>query len=491
MFSPIPLREYHLSKSRLLSALQCPKRLYLEVHQPELAQVDAALQARFATGHVVGTTARSLFPGGRLIEHDDLAAALRETEAALAGNGDVILFEPAIRHGGIVIRADILIRRDGRLRFLEVKSSARVHDYQFQDAAIQAWALDGAGYPVDRASILHIDSSFVYAGDGDYRNLFAVVDVTKDIEALKPRVPELVLRSQKILAGPVPDIAVGKQCNDPFACPFLAHCERDAREFPLSIFSSQWRFRDLLLAQGYRDVREVPLDLVESDKLQRIWRATTSGQPELDPAAAAVIQALGLPCYYLDFETIQFAVPIWAGTSPYEQLPFQWSCHLQTKDGSLVHREFLDVSGEAPMRAFAESLIAAAGSEGPIIVYSGFEGRILRELSTRYPDLATPLAAINARLFDLLSVTREHYYHPDMKGSWSIKGILPTISPELDYANLGEVSDGGSAQSAYVEVLSPDTPISRRVHLIAALRAYCQRDTLALVHVARFFESGA
>src|SRR5207248_487219 len=165
-----------------------------------------------------------------------------------------------------------------------------------------------------------------------------------------------------------------------------------------------------------REVREVPLDLIESLKLRRLWRSAKSGEHELNPAAGLQIEELGLPRYYLDFETIQFAVPIWAGTSPYEQLPFQWSCHLQTEDGALVHREFLDVSGDAPMRAFAESLIAAAGSDGPIIVYSGFEGRILRELSTRYPDLAAPLIAIHARLFDLLSVTREHYYHPAMKG---------------------------------------------------------------------------
>src|SRR5436190_14700883 len=121
---------YYLSKSKLLSALQCPKRLYLEVHQPELLEVDAALQARFATGHVVGATARSLFPGGRLIEHhDDLGSALAETNAALAGTGDVILFEPAIQHGGILVRADILIRSEKRMRFAEVKSSTRVHDY--------------------------------------------------------------------------------------------------------------------------------------------------------------------------------------------------------------------------------------------------------------------------------------------------------------------------------------------------------------------------
>jgi uncharacterized protein DUF2779 len=482
---------YRLSKSKLLSALQCPKRLYLEIHQPDLAEVDAALQARFDIGHAVGATARSLYPGGRLIEHqDDLATALRETEAALVGSDDVVLFEPALQHGGILIRVDILIRRNGRLRFLEVKSSTQVYDHHLQDAAIQAWVIEGAGYPVDRASILHIDNSFVYGGNGDYRHLFAEIDVTQDIEAFKAQVPELVSRSQTLLAGPLPDIAVGKQCNDPFACQFLAYCDRDAAEFPLSIFSSNWRLRDRLLAQGHRDVRDVSLEQLDSRKLQRIWRSTMSGQPELDPVAAKVIEELGLPRYYLDFETIRFAVPIWAGTSPYQQLPFQWSCHLQTEDAELEHREFLDVSGDAPMRPFAESLIAAMGSEGAILVYSGFEGRILRELGVRYPDLAIPLAAMGARLFDLLSVAREHYYHPAMKGSWSIKSVLPTIAPELDYADLGEVSDGGAAQSAYLELLAPDTALPRRAHLIEALRVYCQRDTMAMVRLAKFFVDG-
>jgi hypothetical protein len=482
---------YRLSKSKLLSALQCPKRLYLEIHQPDLAQVDGSLQARFDAGHAVGETACSLFPGGHLVEYqDDLAVALRETEVVLAGTDDTILFEPAFQHGGILVRVDILIRRNGRLRFLEVKSSTRVHEHQMKDAAIQAWVMDGAGYAVEQASILHIDSGFIYAGNGNYQGLFVEVDVTAAIEAHKSNVPELMLRSQEVLAGPPPEIAVGKQCTDPFVCPFLAYCDRDAPEFPLSIFSSQWRVRDRLLAQGYRDVREVPLEIIESPKLQRIWRSTTSGQPELGPAVAKIIHDLGLPRYYLDFETIQFAVPIWAGTSPYEQLPFQWSCHLQAKDGAITHSEFLDVSGGAPARPFAESLIAAMGTEGAIVVYSGFEGGILRALAARYPDLSAPLASINGRLCDLLSIARQHYYHPAMKGSWSIKSVLPTVAPELDYANLGEVADGGAAQTAYLEILSPQTSMERRADLIEALRVYCQRDTLAMIRLAQFFANG-
>src|SRR6185295_10164756 len=134
MLLPPQSRTYRLSKSKLLSALQCQKRLYLEVYQPDLGRVDSSLQARFDAGHAVGDTSRSLYPGGRLIEHqDDLAVALRETEAALAGVADVILFEPAFQYGGVLVRVDVLIRSNGRLRFLEVKSSTGVRAYQLKD----------------------------------------------------------------------------------------------------------------------------------------------------------------------------------------------------------------------------------------------------------------------------------------------------------------------------------------------------------------------
>lgn len=479
---------YRLSKSKLLSALQCPKRLYLEIHEPDLAELDERVQIRFAMGHQVGEVARSLFAGGVLIEHqDNVESALRETETWLRRDGDLILFEPAVQHDGVLIRADILIRRNGRYRFLEVKSSTQVYDYHLQDAAIQAAVFDGAGYPVDHASILHIDSGFIYAGDGDYRKLFEDVDVTADIAELKDGVPDLVHRTRQMLEGPMPEIGVGSHCNHPFECPFLAYCDRDAPGFPVSILSSHWRLRDRLIAEGFRDIREIPLERIESRRLQRVCRSSASGQAELDPEAADVLRQLGYPRYYLDFETIQFAVPIWAGTSPYEQLPFQWSCHVQGVDGTLAHRGFLDISGQAPMRAFAESLIAALASDGPIIVYSGFEDRILGSLSDRFPDLAAPIEAVRGQLFDLLPMAREYYYHPEMQGSWSLKSVLPTVAVDLDYSNLKEVTDGSSAQAAYLEIIAPDTRGERKAQLAEALRVYCERDTLAMVRVADFF----
>jgi hypothetical protein len=200
-----------LSKTKLIAGLQCPKRLYLSVHQPELAEVDAGLQARFAIGHAVGEVARALYPDGRLIGHpENPGIALRETEAALREDGDLLLFEPAFSHGGVLVRADLLFRRNGRHRVVEVKASTSVHDYQIQDAAIQAWVIDGAGCPVDGAAIAHVDNSFVYSGGGRYDGLLKSVDVTEDTVRLRAEVPQLALQCQQVLHGPLPDVAVGR-----------------------------------------------------------------------------------------------------------------------------------------------------------------------------------------------------------------------------------------------------------------------------------------
>ena len=211
--------------------------------------------------------------------------------------------------------------------------------------------------------------------------------------------------------------------------------------------------------------------------------------PELAPQAGAALNALGYPRYYLDFETICLALPIWKGTRPYEQLPFQWSCHVEVGPDDFRHLEFLDTSGEPTMRAFAESLVAALIEEGPVLVYSGFEDRILREAANRHPDLAEQLNGIRNRLFDLLELARRHYCHPEMRGSWSLKSVLPTVAPELSYDDL-EVQDGMGAQRKFLKLISTDISAEEREVGRKSLLEYCERDTLAMIRLSRFLESG-
>lgn len=130
-----------LSKSRILDGLQCPKRLFLHVHHPEVAEFEPSAAHRFQIGHKVGEAARSLRPEGRLIREDDAAAALRETEREFGAAGDKVLFEGAVAHGGVLIRADILSRRGPEMELREVKSSTGVKDCHYPDVAVQVSAI--------------------------------------------------------------------------------------------------------------------------------------------------------------------------------------------------------------------------------------------------------------------------------------------------------------------------------------------------------------
>ncbi len=479
-----------LSKSKIISGLQCPKRLYLETHHPELAEEDTGTEARFATGHAVGEIARQLRPGGHLVEHiKNLRAALKSTSDLLQSKRSALLYEAAFEHSGVLIRADILRQRAGALHLTEVKSSTTIKDYHLHDAAIQAWVVSGAGHKLGSIKIACIDSDFVYPGNNDYDGLLGYTDVTEEIQPLLKDIPKSVMELRKWLTGKtIPDIDMGAQCNTPFTCPFQSFCGIDLPEYPVTLLPRGGKVVDALLAEGYQDLKKVPKDKLRNETHLRVWRATRKGKPEIKPVPAELIRNKPYPRYYLDFETIQFAVPIWASTRPYEQLPFQWSCHIENKAGDITHREFLDISGDLPVRAFTESLIDAVGTKGPIFVYSAFESRVIRDLANRLPEHAKALMAINGRLVDLLPITREHYYHPEMMGSWSIKSVLPTIAPELDYSSLGEVQDGGMAQMAFLEIIAAVTTNIRKTNLRKALLNYCRQDTQSLLKLAEFLK---
>ena len=478
---------HRLSKSRILAGLQCPKRLYLQVHRPELMVENTEAKRRFAIGHQVGQVARTLFPGGRLIEHDDnLPLALAETQQLMA-EGEPLLFEATFEYAGVLIRADILRNHKEWCEYIEVKSSTSVKDYHLLDCAVQSWVLEGAGYPVFSASVGYINRDFVYAGNGDYQGFLVTEDVTAEANALNADLPRQVLELKKALSGPTPAVTPGDQCHDPFDCPFFEYCAPATTEYPVTLFPRGKKVAQELLEAGIEDVRQIPPGYLDNERFERIRRVTVSGSYELDPELAEILKGMGWPRYFLDFETIAFAVPIWKGTRPYEQLPFQWSCHLEQVSGELEHVEYLDTTGLSPMRAFTQSLIEQLDQTGPIFVYSSFEATRLRELGNRFPDLANALQGVINRLVDLLRLTRDNYYHPAMKGSYSIKAVLPTVAPELEYDQLSDVHDGTEAQIAYLEMVDEATPLKRKDELEKALLEYCKLDTLAMVKLAHFF----
>jgi hypothetical protein len=476
----------YLSKSRILAGWQCHKRLWLEVHAPERAQYSAASQRAFGIGHEVGDLARRLFPGGTLIGHDgELSAALAQTAELVARPGPLTLYEGTFRHEGVLIRADLLVRdAAGHVRLIEVKASTSVKPVHYIDCAVQAWVLAGVGLAPDRLELGHIDNQFVYPGNDEYEGLLAFADLSDQVLPLLDEVPRWLDGYREMLAGEMPEIGVGPQCRNPYECAFLAYCTPPQPDYPVNRLPGGGKAVWQLLEEGIDDIRDVPLGYLSSPTQERVRRVTVAGEAELNPAAGEVLRALPWPRYYFDFETVSFAVPIWAGTRPYQALPFQWSCHVESAPGTIVHGEFLADGTGPPMRRCAESLLEALGDTGSVIVYTSYEAGVLRALAAMYPDLAPPLEAVIDRLFDLHPIVKANYYHPDMLGSWSIKAVLPTIAPELDYGALGEVQDGQAASDAFLEILAPETREERRAELRESLLRYCGLDTLALVRLA-------
>jgi hypothetical protein len=408
---------------------------------------------------------------------------------------DAPIFEASFAAKGGLVLADVMLpegdKRRRSWRMVEVKSATSVKDYHREDAAVQAYVAQAAGVALSAISIAHIDNSWVYQGDGDYRGLLVEEDVSEEAFGQAEEVARWIADGQRVAAlDQEPSIRTGKQCNDPFACGFIGHCE--AQE-PKAEYPVGWLPRlqskavtELIETKAITDLRDVPDELL-NDLQRRVKSQTLAGRPYFDGTAAAQeLSQHRLPGVFLDFETIQFAVPIWKGTRPYQQITFQFSAHTMSADGKIEHAAFLDVSGNDPSQPFAEALVRACGEAGPVFVYNaGFERTRLKELAARLPEMDRPLTAISERIVDLLPITRKHYYHPAQEGSWSIKSVLPAIVPELSYHDLDGVQDGGMAMEAYLEAIQPGTTVARREEIRAQLLEYCKLDTYAMIGIWR------
>jgi hypothetical protein len=472
-----------LSKSKLLSFLQCAKRLHMEVHRPELLEIDAATDRAFRQGHIVGDLAQHIYGEGTLVTlNTGLDGALRETQTLLSRRPRPRIFEATFQQAGVLVRADVLEPGRRGMRLIEIKSSTKYKDPNHKDLATQVWVARQAGVPLQSYRLAHIDTRFVYPGDGQYDGLLKEVDISDDVEPLVERVPAWIAQAQKMLSEPEPEFPMGSHCSTPHACPFQTHCAGPQPKYPLKILPRiSARTLTALQDAGYEDIRDIPAGVLGNPNHIRVWQSSVSGAVHRSSELSAQLKSLAYPRRYIDFETIQFAVPIWAGTRPYEQIPFQWSCHTELRKGEVSHTEFLADGAGSPHRTFAETLLNAVGSDGPVLVYSHFESTVITSLMHRFPDLAQPLGTLRERLVDLLPLVREHYYHPDMMGSWSIKSVLPTIAPELSYDTLDGVHDGGQAQDAFREYIEPATVADRRNELSRQMLDYCARDTEAMV----------
>ncbi len=488
-----------LSKSRVMALRQCPRRLWLEVHHPELRQDSPLAAMVMRNGRRLGRIARLIYAPGVdsvTIDRDHVGGEDAETQTRAALARGVPVFEACLRGARMQVFVDALLPVDSppgqtRWRLVEIKSTTSVRSHFGDDVAIQVHVARAAGIELVSAAVATVDSRWCYPGSGDYKGLLVESDLSPVAFAADEPVGDWIAQASAIADAPDEPIrATGRHCRRPHECGFLAHCrsgEAQAR-FPV-----QWlpqvqtkRLRSHLADPSCRDLRDVPDELLDPLQ-QRVKRHTITGTTYFDAdGARAALEPHPLPAAFLDFESIAPAIPVWAGTRPYQQIPFQFSLHRLGADGSESHEAFLDLSGDDPRPAIAHALVGACADSGPVFVWNrSFESRCLRDLAVAVPALASPLRALDARLVDLLPIVRRHWYAPSQRGSWSIKDVLPSMPGGIDYGTLDGVHSGSEAQEAWLEAVDPATTESRRAAIEASLLDYCRLDTAAMVHVWR------
>jgi len=477
---------HRLSKSRFLAGLQCAKRLYLEIHSPELATPPTPdRRAIMDMGTEVGVVARHYFPEGVLVEetHRQISSAIIRTHELVNDQRVPAIFEGAFMWQGILVRVDILERIDPfRWRLVEVKATSKVKATHLDDLAIQAAVLEGSGIEVTGCFLMHLNTQYSFlGGDLNLDEMFVLENMMEEVKARRPFIQAQLESMWSMLREDTPpSIAPDSHCYQPYECPFWEHCTKEKPRRWVFYLPGSSKLQTLLMTEGIETIDEIP----PSIQLSSIQQRVKDNVEWISPLLRARLQSVKYPVHHLDFETFMPAIPAFAHTRPYRPIPFQWSNHIEYPDGTIVHHHYLCTDGRDPREEVALSLLESVGEAGTICVYSEYERFLLFALGDFLPHCKPALSKVVRRLWDLLSVIQQHYYHPDFHGSYSIKTVLPALVPSLAYDDLA-IQNGAVAAVMYQKMVFQESDLMERAHIAQALHEYCGRDTWAMVELRR------
>lgn len=496
----IPLakeKTFNISKTQFLVGVQCHKALWFYRNRRDLkTETDDAQQALFDQGNEIGQLAQNYYKGGVEVENEywDIDGAIKKTSGLIKAGKSIIYEATALSQEGIYSRIDILKKVKGKNEWdlIEVKGSTTLKDYYIWDMASQRLAFEGAGYKIRKSILMHVNNRYVRKGDLDIKQLFTLQDCTDEVierqKKVKEVLPELlnVLRKSK-----EPSVDIGSQCDKPFSCDYKEHCWSHVPEYSIYDVTNGKKL-DELLSMGILNAKDIPKDFSLGAKSAVAVQSYRNNSVIVDaPALKKWVQNLEYPLYYLDYETAGPAIPKFDGISPYQQIPFQYSLHIQkTKGGELQHLEFLHIEPSDPRESFIKSLIENCGEEGSVVAYNAsFEVGVNNNLAEQFPKYRNKLKAINNRMVDLLKpFMSRSLYHPKQMGSASIKAVLPSFVPDMSYDNLN-VTDGQEASRLGSLILEGKLEGDPLKETIASLKEYCGQDTLAMVKLVEVIYS--
>ncbi len=483
-----------LSKSSLLQGTKCEKSLWLSHFQPQKRPpLSEARKILIETEKEVGEYARKLISGGKHIPYEkrDKEKMEKETLRAIE-EGATILYNPFFRWKGLSVTIDILKKNGKAWDIYTVKSAGGNKGYSM-DIAIQLFVLLQLGYTVSHTFLMHINTRYTRKGKLDLHQLFKIRDLTKPVKETLPKVFPHYLSTYTTLSEEMPEVEIGKQCKSPSECRYFSHCWDDIP--PYSVFNIAGLHLEQkidLYKRGIVHLKDIPKD---ENLTEHQWLQIKTEHPEFTGKTQVkkkelvkFLKKLSYPLYFLDFETYQLAIPPFENLRPYQQIPFQYSLHfIDTPQEDIPlqklvqHREFLAEEGEDPRETLVLRLIEDIPENVSVLAYDmSFEKGVIADLAHVFPQYSKKLMNIHKNMFDLLlPFKKKLFYKKEMKGSASIKYVLPALVPGLSYDNLN-ISNGDQARLAYTNLHKVKDPEERK-QIREDLLEYCKLDTYAMV----------
>ena len=497
-----------LSKTNFLNGLQCLKLLFWKMHRKaEIPSPNAGVMARFKEGTEVGKLAQKLFPNGIELERD-LDPKVTDRRASEALRKGVPLFEAGFTKDRVYSLADILdidampllsviapVKGVSDLRdLIEVKATTKVKDVHLIDVAFQRYVYEKRGIKIRKCFLMHLNPEYVKSGKLDLNQLFIKEDVTAEVDKLMSEVPEKADAMLKVIDGKEPKIGIGQHCKKPYECSLKEICWKLAlpsEDHVLMLYRAGKQVYEELVNKGIVKMADIPEDFKLSKTQQIQAKAHVTGETQVNKnAIREFLGKLVYPLYFLDFETIAPAVPLYDGSHPYEEIPFQFSLHVVERPGAEpIHHSFLAPGKTGsqlvdPRPEIFRLLKEQLGSSGSIVAYNAaYEQKCLEHMARAYPENTEWFNGLASRFADLWAPFRSFdYYNPKQKGSTSMKYVLPALTG-ITYEGM-EIANGQAARDDYMRVtFEKNIKEEDRQRVLAALLPYCGQDTHGMIDI--------
>lgn len=399
-----------------------------------------------------------------------------------------LIFQPSQEDGSFLARTDALLFNPDTKKWdmYEVKSTNDISKLHRYDVTFQ-YLVMSKYYDIGDVYILHLNKEYYRNGDIDLEELFVATNVNEEVEELKDEVNEL--RYDALGVAQMEDYSQILGCVKPKSCPCHELCHGDTPEYSIydiNGFSGSIKKIRELEGMGIRSIYDIPKDFSLAPTFRRQVDVAQGGGVYIDMEYIREdLEGIVYPLYYIDYESFNPAIPMYDGYKPYDQMPFQWSLHVQReKGGVLEHFEFIETEMVDPIPHFLTELRKVIGDTGSIMVWNKtFEGKQNERMGEIHPEFEEFCMGMNSRIYDLMDIFQGGYYaDPRCKGSYSIKKVLPVLVPELSYKGMS-IGDGATAMTSWKNMVYGDLDMGKRGEIRENLLRYCELDTFAMIKI--------